>query len=156
MVPSVGPIVCSLAHRVFDFFLVADDRCAVRSSSSGTLNLLKPPLSNSVASVIIPLHDRIPVVRLLHGAEFSGRLSEFAQALDPISGFSSSPVAGEWRAPAFWQGVNQEPRRNAKGRLGTFRQRAYWIFRIPGHRTPFMEITHLQLQRQADAEIRLT
>jgi hypothetical protein len=86
MVPSVGPIVCSLAHRVFDFFLVADDRCAVRSSSSGTLNLLKPPLSNSVASVIIPLHDRILVVRLLHGAEFSGRLSEVAQTLDPISG----------------------------------------------------------------------
>lgn len=86
MVPSVGPIVCPLEHRVFDFFLVADDGCTVRSSSSGTLNLLKPPLSNSVASVIIPLHDRILVVRLLHGAEFSGRLSEVAQALDPISG----------------------------------------------------------------------
>jgi hypothetical protein len=32
--------------------------------------------------------------------------------------------------------------------LGTFGQRAYWIFRIPGHRTPFMEMTNLQLQRQ--------
>jgi hypothetical protein len=39
-----------------------------------------------VASIIIPLHDRILVVRLLQAAEFSGRLSEVAQTLDPVSG----------------------------------------------------------------------
>jgi hypothetical protein len=75
-----------------------------------------------VASVIIPLHDRIPVVRPLHGAEFSGRLSEVAQTLDPISLDSVlRRWQGEWRAPAFWHGVNQEPRRNVKGAVGYVR-----------------------------------
>ena len=98
MVPSVWPIVCSLAHRVFDFFLL--QTTVVRFEAALPPNLLKPPLSNSAASVIIPLHDRILVVRLLHGAEFSGQLSEVAQTLDPIFGiqfFAGGRGSGERR-----------------------------------------------------------
>jgi hypothetical protein len=50
------------------------------------LNLLEPRLVESRATIIIPFHDRVIFVSLLHCAEFSGRLSEVAQTLDAISG----------------------------------------------------------------------
>jgi hypothetical protein len=43
--------------------------------------LVKP-----LTTVIIPFHDRVIFVSLLHCAKFSGQCSEVAQALDPIPG----------------------------------------------------------------------
>ena len=40
----------------------------------------------SHTTVIIPFDDRVVFVSLLNRAEFSSRLSEVAQSLDPISG----------------------------------------------------------------------
>jgi hypothetical protein len=50
------------------------------------LNLLEPRLMESHTTVIIPFDHRVFFVRLLNCAEFSSRLSEVAQTLDPISG----------------------------------------------------------------------
>jgi len=58
---------------------------ADRSSLSG-LNFLERRSVESLATVIIPLDDRVILVRLLHGAKFSRRPSEVAQALDAVSG----------------------------------------------------------------------
>ena len=52
----------------------------------GRLNLLEGRLVNSHATVVIPLDDRVIFVSSLDCAEFSSRLSEVAQPLDPISG----------------------------------------------------------------------
>ena len=41
---------------------------------------------HSDATVIIPFDDCVIFVRLFNCAEFSGRLTEIAQTLDPISG----------------------------------------------------------------------
>jgi hypothetical protein len=41
---------------------------------------------HSLATVIIPVNDRVIFVGLLDCAQFSGRLSEVAQTLDAISG----------------------------------------------------------------------
>jgi hypothetical protein len=43
-------------------------------------------LVESHPAVIIPFDDRVIFVRSLHRAEFSSRLSEFAQTLNAISG----------------------------------------------------------------------
>ena len=50
------------------------------------LNLLKRRLVESRATVIVPFDDRVIFVSLLNCAEFSSRLSEVTQTLDPISG----------------------------------------------------------------------
>jgi hypothetical protein len=44
-------------------------------------------LVESRTTVIIPLDDRIFFVSSLNRADFSSRLSEVSQTLDPISGF---------------------------------------------------------------------
>jgi len=49
----------------------------------------------SLATVIIPLDDRVIFVSLLNCAEFSSRLSEVAQTLDAISGIKFL-VGGGW------------------------------------------------------------
>jgi hypothetical protein len=49
------------------------------------LHLLEQRLVESHTTVIIPFEDRVIVVRLLNGAQFSSRLSEVAQTLDAIS-----------------------------------------------------------------------
>jgi hypothetical protein len=51
-----------------------------------SLNSLQRRLVESYATVIIPFDERVILVRLLNGAEFSSRPSEVAQALDAISG----------------------------------------------------------------------
>jgi hypothetical protein len=43
-------------------------------------------LRESHTTVIVPFDDRIIFIGSLHCAEFSSRLSEVAQTLDPISG----------------------------------------------------------------------
>jgi hypothetical protein len=50
------------------------------------LHLLEPRLVQSHTTVMIPLHKRIVFVRLLHGSEFSSRLSKISQTLDAITG----------------------------------------------------------------------
>jgi hypothetical protein len=50
------------------------------------LNLLERWLVDSHSTVIIPLDDRVLVVRSLHCAVFAIRLAEVAQTLDAISG----------------------------------------------------------------------
>jgi hypothetical protein len=50
------------------------------------LDLLERRLAESRATVVIPLDDRVLFVSSLNCAEFSRRLSEGAQTLDPISG----------------------------------------------------------------------
>ena len=50
------------------------------------LDLLERRLVDPHTTVIIPLDDRVIFVRLLNCAEFSSRLSEVPQTLDPISG----------------------------------------------------------------------
>ena len=59
----------------------------------GRLNLLERRLVESHATVVIPFHDRVLFVSSLNCAEFSTRLSEVAQTLDPISG--SQLLAGD-------------------------------------------------------------
>lgn len=54
----------------------------------------------SPTTVIIPFNHRVVVVGLLHCAEFSSRLSEVAQALDPISGIQF--LAGSGRLGERW------------------------------------------------------
>ena len=49
----------------------------------------------SHTTVIIPFDDRVIFVNLLNCAEFSSRLSEVAQTLDPISGIQFL-VDGRW------------------------------------------------------------
>lgn len=50
------------------------------------LDLLERRLVDPHTTVIIPLDDRVIFVSLLNCAEFSSRLSEVPQTLDPISG----------------------------------------------------------------------
>ena len=49
-------------------------------------NFLEPRLSESHPTIIIPLDDRVVLVRLLDCAQFSSRHSEVAQSLDAVSG----------------------------------------------------------------------
>jgi hypothetical protein len=51
-------------------------------------------LLQSVATVIVPFDDRVIVVCLLNGSEFSRRPSEVAQTLDAISGIQFLPAGG--------------------------------------------------------------
>jgi hypothetical protein len=53
----------------------------------------------SHATVVIPFDDRVLFVSSFNCAEFSSRLSEVAQTLDPISGsqfLASGRGLGEW------------------------------------------------------------
>jgi hypothetical protein len=52
----------------------------------GRLDLRERRLVESRATVVIPLDNRVLFVSSLNSAEFSSRLSEVAQTLDPISG----------------------------------------------------------------------
>jgi hypothetical protein len=86
--------------------------CAKRNSSTTTdasdgglaqtccgLDLLERRLMESLTTVIVPFDERIILVRLLNCAEFSSRLSEVAQPLDPISGIQflvGGRGLGEW------------------------------------------------------------
>ena len=58
----------------------------------GGLNLFERRLVESRATVVIPLDDRVLLVSSLNCADFSRRLSEIAQTLDPIS--ASQLLAG--------------------------------------------------------------
>jgi hypothetical protein len=58
------------------------------------LNLLKPWLMESGATVIIPFDNRVIFVRLLHCAYFSRRLAEVPQTFDAISWLQL--LAGGW------------------------------------------------------------
>ena len=49
-------------------------------------NVLKPRLAQSHTTVVIPLYNRVFLVRFLNYAEFSSRLSKISQALDAITG----------------------------------------------------------------------
>jgi hypothetical protein len=59
------------------------------------LNLLKPRQALPDATIAVPFHDCIFFVRALNGAEFSSRLAEVAQTLDPVAG--SQMLAGRRR-----------------------------------------------------------
>jgi hypothetical protein len=52
------------------------------------------------SSVLVPLDDGVCVIRLLHYAEFTVRLSEVAQPLDAITGsqflLSDKTIAKRW------------------------------------------------------------
>jgi hypothetical protein len=54
----------------------------------------------SHTTVTIPFDDRVIFVCLLNCAEFSSRLSEVAQTLDPISG--AQFLAGGWGVGKRW------------------------------------------------------
>jgi hypothetical protein len=63
------------------------------------LNLPERRSGESYATVIIPLDDRVIFVSSFNRTEFSIRLSEVAQTLDPISGThfrASGRGLGEW------------------------------------------------------------
>ncbi len=69
-------------------------------------------------TVVIPFDDCVILVRLLNGAEFSGRRSEVPQTLDAISG--TFPGRTQWarRAMAFWHGPRQESPRGVTRAAG--------------------------------------
>jgi hypothetical protein len=58
----------------------------MQTESDRCLNFLERRLVQSHATVVIPLDDCVLFVDSLNAAEFSSRLSEAAQTLDPISG----------------------------------------------------------------------
>ncbi len=72
-------------HRCGNSPETVDPRCSLLTSFCG-LDLLKRRLVDPHTTVIIPLDDRVIFVSLLNCAEFSTRLSEVPQTLDPISG----------------------------------------------------------------------
>jgi hypothetical protein len=49
-------------------------------------DFLEPWLVESHATVVIPLDNRVLIVRLFNGAQLPSRFSEVAQTLDAISG----------------------------------------------------------------------
>jgi len=52
---------------------------------ASSLNLLKPRLVQSDATVIVPFDQRVIFICLLNCAEFSSRFTEVSQPLDAIS-----------------------------------------------------------------------
>jgi hypothetical protein len=57
-----------------------------RYLTSCGLHFLKPPLVDSLATVIVPLDDRVLIICLFNCAQLPSRFSEVAQSLDAISG----------------------------------------------------------------------
>ena len=96
------------------------------------LNLLERRLVDPHTTVIIPLDDRVIFVGLLNCAEFSSRLPEVAQTLDPISG---SQLLARWqrarREVASWLGLSQGPLQCMTGVVGELYAvwvQAYWCY----------------------------
>jgi hypothetical protein len=56
-----------------------------RSRLLVALYLFEPRLVDSHTTVVIPFHERIFIVRSLHGTNFPSRLSEVAQTFDAVS-----------------------------------------------------------------------
>ena len=74
------------------------------ASTVGELNFLEPPAAESRATVIIPFHDCVIVVCLLHCTQFATRRSKVAQTLDAISG-SQFLVGASGLAEAWFLGT---------------------------------------------------
>jgi hypothetical protein len=68
--------------------------CWLGKGISLLADFLEPRLAESHAAVIIPLDDRVLIVRLFNSAQLPSRYSEVAQTFDAISGVQ---FRAEWR-----------------------------------------------------------
>jgi hypothetical protein len=71
-------------------------------------DFLKPRLTQSHTTVVIPLYKRVIFVRFFNCPEFSSRLSKISQALDAIAGIQFRIGSRGLDKVAFWLGLHQQ------------------------------------------------